>query len=109
MNTNGITLYRGETPGSIGFDVHGGYGQTWTIDPEYATRYADPPYGYVKQAVLPYTAKWLVLVTTDREGYSDYNWSAIETLQEITGDYDIKAMLESNYKQVYDIWREEWN
>ncbi len=29
-----IILYRGITPGAIGFDVHGGYGETWTTDPE---------------------------------------------------------------------------
>ena len=108
MSKIGITLYRGETPGAAGFDVHGGYGQTWTTDAEYAAGYADPPHGYVKQAILPSTAKRLVLVTSDDEGFSDYNWRGIETLQEITGDHYIKAMLESNYKQLYDSWSAEW-
>jgi hypothetical protein len=30
MATNGITLYRGITPGTFRMDVHGGYGETWT-------------------------------------------------------------------------------
>jgi len=108
MSKSGITLYRGETPGAVGFDVHGGYGQTWTTDAKYAAGYADPPHGSVKEAILPCTAKRLVLVTSDDEGYSDYNLNGIETLQEITGVPYIKAMLESNYKQLYDSWREEW-
>jgi len=108
MSKSGITLYRGETPGAVGFDVHGGYGQTWTTDAKYAAGYADPPHGSVKEAILPCTAKRLVLVTSDDEGYSDYNWNGIETLQEITGDQYIKATLEANYKQLYDHWREEW-
>lgn len=108
MSKNAIILYRGETPGAVGLDVHGGYGQTWTTDAAYAARYADPPYGYVRQAILPDSAKRLVLVTTDEEGYSDYNWSGIETLQAITGSQYIKTMLESGYKQLYDVWSEEW-
>lgn len=62
-----------------------------------------------QEAILPFTAKRLVLITADDEEYSDYNWMGIEILQQIVGDHHIKVTLESNnYKQLYDIWCEEW-
>jgi len=105
---NDLVLYRGETPGAGGMDVHGGYGETWTTNAEYAAGYADPPHGYVRKAILPHTAKRLVLVTIDAEGYSDYDWDGIEKLQTIVDEPYLNAMLQSNYKQLYDCWREEW-
>ena len=105
---NDVVLYRGETPGAIGLDVHGGYGETWTTDANYAACYAKPPNGYVKKAILPHTAKRLVLVTVDAEGYNDYDWDGIEKLQTMVDTPYLKAMLQSNYTQLYDCWREEW-
>ncbi|MBK8935100.1 MAG: hypothetical protein IPM76_22850 [Chloroflexi bacterium] len=79
----GITLYRGETPGAIGFDVHGGYGKHWTIDFDHAKCFAREPDGYIKQAILPYSAKRLVLTVVDDEGFWDYNYPAVAELVEL--------------------------
>lgn len=108
MNLKGITLYRGFTPGTIGFDVHGGYGETWTTEYDHAVCYARGPQGYVKKANLPLEAKRLVLVIPDEENGSDYHWAGIAELETITGDRFIRKMLESHYGQLYDIWCEEW-
>lgn len=97
---DGLVLYRGETPGAIGFDVHGGFGRTWTTDEEHAAGY-----GTLRRAVLPATAKRLVL--RDPENDDDLNWDGIEELERITGDRNISKMLSGNW-QLYDIWQDEW-
>ncbi len=97
--STGVDLYRGETPGAIGLDVHGGFGRMWTTDQEHASAY-----GTVKQAVLPSSAKRLVL-RDPIDG--EINWAGIEELQRITKTFDIAQTLKGGL-QLYDIWQEEW-
>ncbi len=96
---NGLMLYRGETPGAIGLDLHGGFGRSWTTDPELASGY-----GTVRQAVLPTSAKRLVLCGPADD---ELNWEGIEELQRITGDYNIVPALKARW-QLYDLWQDEW-
>lgn len=96
---NGLMLYRGETPGAIGFDVHGEFGRTWTTDSEHAIAY-----GTVRQAVLPASAKRLMLCDP---ADGELNWTGIEELQRITGNYDIVPALKAQW-QLYDLWQDEW-
>lgn len=95
----GIVLYRGETPGAMGFDIHGGYDQTWTTDFEHAK-----VYGEVKKALLPKSAKRLVLVDPETD---EYNWEHIAELERITNDRYIAKQLRKK-DQIYDLWQEEW-
>ena len=99
IESQGIILYRGETPGAIGFDIYGGYGQTWTTNFEHARSY-----GEVKQALLPNTAKRLIIVDPNTD---DYNWDHITELERITNDKYIANQLR-NGSQIYDVWQEEW-
>lgn len=108
MKLQGITLYRGLTPGALGMDVHGGYGETWTHDFDDAKGYARPPQGYVLEAVLPLTAKRLVLVTVDAEGYSDYIEDGIRLLAEIVQDPWLYDSLMFSRVAMWDQWEPEW-
>jgi DNA sulfur modification protein DndD len=99
MPPDGVTLFRGETPGAIGFDVHGGYGRTWTTDPEHAAGY-----GEVRQAVLPASLKRLVLVDPET---GDFNWDGIKELQQLTKAPSLVETVKAGY-QLFDIWNEEW-
>lgn len=105
MNLNGVILYRGETPGTVGFDVHGGYGETWTVDPDHAAAYARGPDGYLKRAILPATAKRLVLAFAGTDGYSEINWDGIEELQRIAGEPYLRRTLQ--VRPLYEAWHEE--
>jgi len=96
---SGLTLYRGETPGAIGLDVHGGMGRTWTTDVEHAAEYR-----LVRQAVLPASSRRLVLCNPED---GELNWAGIEELQRITGDYDIVPALKAQ-RQLFEIWQDEW-
>jgi DNA sulfur modification protein DndD len=95
----GITLFRGETPGALGFDVHGGYGRTWTTDQEHAAGY-----GEVRQAVLPASSKRLVLIDPET---GDFNWDGIKELQRLTKAPSLVETLQAGW-QLFDIWNEEW-
>jgi DNA sulfur modification protein DndD len=95
----GTTLFRGETPGALGFDAHGGYGRTWTTDPEHAAGY-----GEVRQAVLPASSKRLVLVDPET---GDFNWDGIKELQRLTKAPSLVETVKAGY-QLFDIWNEEW-
>lgn len=101
-----IILYRGESPGAIGMDIHGGYGETWTTDPAHAAQYALGQGGHTKQAILPSTAKRLVLIYRNEHGVSTINWNAVDTLQQITGDLDLRRMIE--LMPMYEAWCDEW-
>jgi DNA sulfur modification protein DndD len=96
---NGLVLYRGETSGAVGFDVHGGFGRTWTTGPEHAS-----DYGTVRQAVLPASAKRLVLCDP---ADGEFNWAGIEELQRITGDYSIVPAIKAQ-RHLFDLWQDEW-
>ncbi len=95
----GVVLYRGETPSEVGYDIDGGYGQTWTVDPEHAGAY-----GELKRALLPATAKRLVLVDPIT---NEYNWTHIAELERITNDRFIASQLR-NGARLYELWCEEW-
>ncbi len=96
---NGLVLYRGETPGAIGLDVHGGFGRTWTTDAEQAEGY-----GTLRKAVLPATANRLVLCDP---ADGDINLAGVEELQRVTGDYSILEMVNAKW-HLFDIWQDEW-
>jgi hypothetical protein len=100
-----LILYRGITPGAVGFDVHGGYGETWTTDPDLAAAYARGEGGYVMQASLPASAKRLVLVTPTDDG-GEYNWAGIEELVSVVQVPHLKRMFE--LAAPYEIWNDEW-
>jgi hypothetical protein len=80
----GIILYRGEIPGAIGFDVHGGHGEHWTTDLDHAWRYARGPRGYLKMAILPPSAKRFELVEVDDQDFWDYKWQSVDELQQMS-------------------------
>jgi len=103
-NPHQLVLYRGETPGATGFDLHGGYGETWTIDPDHAQAYAEGPNAQLKQALLPTGARRLILVDPLT---NDYNWSDIETLARLIDNPFLSDALRSGW-QIYDLWRSEW-
>lgn len=102
----GLTLYRGETPGAVGLDIYGRYGQHWATDFEHALCYARGSEGYVKKAILPETANRLVLVTSNEEGYSEINWQAVDRLQALT-DFPYLQKTVQNWP-LYEIWCVEW-
>lgn len=109
MDTKGITLYRGITPHSLGLDVHGGYGETWTRDFEYAKGYARPPQGYVLEVILHPSARQLVLMTEpDAEGFTDYVPEGIQTLAQILDDGWLYNSLMSNHALLWELWEPEW-
>lgn len=108
MNIESITLYRGITPNALGLDVHGGHGETWTRDFDYARRYARSPEGYVLEAVLRSEAQQLVLVTVDDEGFSDYVEEGIKRLAEIVQDEWLYDSLMSGRRSLWEMWEPEW-
>lgn len=108
MNKGRITLYRGITPLAVGLDIHGGYGETWSRDFEYAKCYARKPESYVLEAVLSPDARQLVLMTVDDEGYSDYVPESIQRLAEIVQDPWLYDSLMSGRRSLWELWRPEW-
>lgn len=109
MNTKGTTLYRGLTPGMIGLDLHGGYGETWTRDFNYARGYVHSPQGYVLEAVLHPSAKHLVLTTEpDEEGFTHYVTEGIKTLAQIVGDPWLYDSVLSGRLCLWEVWEPEW-
>jgi hypothetical protein len=100
----GLMLYRGETPGAVGCDVHGGYGQTWTLEPSHARGYARGEGGVVRVAILPPTAKRLVLVDPVTD---EYNWEGLAELERVVDDPLIADRVRAG-NQIYDIWRPAW-
>jgi hypothetical protein len=108
MTSEGIRLFRGLTPGALGLDVHGSYGETWAHDFAGAEWYARPPHGYVLEAVLSPDAKRLVLVTVDEEGFSDYREEGIQELAQIVGDPMLYDHFISWGGLLWDSWEPEW-
>jgi hypothetical protein len=104
-NPEGIILYRGETPSAIRFDIHGGYGETWTTDRDHALSYARGPNGRLKQARLPTDAKRLILV--DSENDCDYCWETLDVLAHLIDDLYLVNTLKAGLL-LYDIWHESW-
>lgn len=104
-----MLLYRGITPGAIGLDVHGGYGETWSRDFSVAQRFAQPPTGYILEAKLHPTAKQLVLVTgEDEEGFSEYVKAGIRQLAKIVKQDWLYENLMSGYQLLWEVWEPEW-
>lgn len=108
MTSEGIRLFRGITPGAIGLDVHGGYGETWAHDFASAEGYARAPHGYVLEAVLSPDARRLVLVTVDEEGFSDYREEGIQELAQIVGDPMLRDHFLSWGSLLWESWEPEW-
>ena len=109
MTQSRIRLYRGITPGAIGIDVHGRYGETWTMNRFYAQGYAKPPHGYVMEAILHPSAKRLVLVTEeDAEGFSEYVEEGIQELARIVGDPLLCDHFLSWGGLLWESWEPEW-
>lgn len=113
---NGITLFRGIVPGSVGMDVHGGYGETWSRDFEYAQCYARAlgtdgkrRYGYVLEAILSPSAKRLVLTTEpDEEDFTHYVPEGIQTLAKLVDDPWLYHGLMSGTRHLWEDWRPRW-
>lgn len=108
MTSEGIRLFRGLTPGALGLDVHGSYGETWAHDFASAEGYARPPHGYVLEAVLSPDARRLALVTVDEEGFSDYSEEGIQELALILGDPMLYDHFMSWGGLLWDSWEPEW-
>lgn len=109
MNRNGAILYRGLTPGSIGLDIHGGYGETWSRRFDNAECYAHPPHGYVLEAVLHPAAKRLVLATeVDADGFSEYVPDGIRLLADIVGDPWVYDSFMRWRGLLWEEWEPEW-
>jgi hypothetical protein len=101
-NDKGVRLYRGESPGRIGFDVHGGYGEHWTANRDHAYRYAKGAGGYLRVAILPPTAKRFLLVTVDEQEFWDYNWQAVDELERMSQFPYLKETCE--HWAPYEVW-----
>ncbi len=110
MNPSDITLYRGIiTPGMVGIDVHGSYGETWSRVFEDAKGYAHSPEGYILQAVLHPSARQLILITEpDEEGFSEYAPEGIEKLAELVGDPWVYKKFIVYHGHLWDEWEPEW-
>ncbi len=109
MEKPGILLYRGITPGAVGLDVHGGFGETWSRDFSVAKRFADPPAGYILEARLHPDAKQLILVTEeDEEGFSEYVEDGIRQLAKIVGWEWLFENLMSGHQLLWEVWEPEW-
>ena len=109
MTPDGIRLFRGITPGAIGLDVHGRYGETWSRSLAYAQRYARPPHGYVMEAILHPSAKRLVLITEeDADGFSEYVEAGIQELAQIVGDPMLCDHFLSWGGLLWESWEPEW-
>lgn len=109
MEQSFIRLFRGITPGAIGIDVYGRYGETWTTNRSYAQGYAKPPHGYVMKALLHPSAKRLVLVTEeDAEGFSEYVEEGIQELAQIVGDPMLCDRFLSWGGLLWESWEPEW-
>mgnify|MGYP001167423896 FL=1 len=109
MKLHGITLHRGITPGTIGLDEHGGYGEAWTREFDHARRFARPPQGYVLEAILPPSARQLILTTEpDTEGFTDYVAEGTKILAEIVGYPWLSKSLLSGWICLWETWNEEW-
>lgn len=105
----GVRLYRGITPGALGIDVHGRYGETWTRDYDYAKRYARPPDGYVLEAILHPSARRLVLVTeVNADGFSEYVEAGIQELARIVGDPSLCEHFLRWGGLLWESWEPEW-
>ncbi len=107
MNTKVITLYRGITPGTLGLDVHGDYGETWTRDFDYAKCYARLPESYVLEAILSPKARQLVLLTVDDE-FGDYVEENVQRLAELMDYPGLYDSLKSGRSHLWEVWDEEW-
>ncbi len=109
MNQKGIILYRGITPRSLGLDIHGGYGETWTRDFAHAKCYARAPESYVLEAVLHPSAKRLVLITEpDEDGYTNYIPENIQQVAQLIKDPWLYDSLMCGRCSLWDVWRPKW-
>jgi hypothetical protein len=109
MNGTGTTLYRGITPKSLGLDVHGGYGETWSRDFEDAKSYARPPHGYVLEAILHPSAKQLLLITEpDEQGYAYHIPESIQELAQLVKDPWLYNGIMADRYFLWDEWRPKW-
>ena len=109
MSPGRIVLYRGLMPGAFGLDVHGGYGEAWSWEFEYAKGFAHPPHGFILKAVLHPSAKRLVLVTAvDADGFSKCVPDGIRLLAEIVGDPWVYDSVMSGHEALWEVWEPEW-
>lgn len=97
-----VTLYRAKQPSkhSRASDFNGGCGQVWLYDAENARAGGQQ----LKQAVLPKSAKRLILVDNVSNAY---NWLHVAELEKIVDQQYILSQLRNGY-QIYDIWQDEW-
>jgi DNA sulfur modification protein DndD len=99
--SRGVILYRGVRAEVSGRGVEGDLGQTWTANPEHAGSQ-----GVVRRALLPQTARRLVLVDPfDHE--MSHNWPGIAQLEQVTGNSQLASQLRAG-RQLHELWREEW-
>lgn len=109
MDTKGITLYRGITPGAIPWDVHGGHGEAWSRSFAFAKRYARFPGGYVLEALLHSSAKQLILTNVeDEDGFTDYVEDGLKLLAELVDYSWLYTNLMSGFTSLWETWDPEW-
>ncbi|MCZ7570923.1 MAG: DNA sulfur modification protein DndD [Ardenticatenaceae bacterium] len=101
--SRGLILYRGEAPSAGPIEINEvfgtGLGQTWTTDPDYAGAW-----GKVRQALLPPTARRLVLVDPETR---EYNWEQIEELERMTSSPFLVQTIRAG-RTLEEVWQEEW-
>ncbi len=77
-----------------------GSGQWWLHDPELVNANGHG----LKRAVLPATAKRLVLIDPEADSY---NWLHVAELERVVNDKYILSQLRSGH-QIYDVWQDDW-
>jgi DNA sulfur modification protein DndD len=96
---DGVVLYHGGEHGLNGYDYSDDVGQVWMTDFDHAASY-----GAVRKAILPSTAKRLVII---EPGADEYNWDSVTELAQLIGNPYLPAQLRGS-GAIYDFWKSEW-
>lgn len=97
---DGIILYHGGSNGLNGHDYLDDLGQVWMTNFDHAAGQ-----GIVRTAILPSTAKRLVIIEPGKEGY---NWDSIAELARIVEDRYLMEQLRNSHA-IFDVWKPEWS
>jgi hypothetical protein len=105
----GLRLYRGITPKSLGLDIHGGYGETWTRDRDDAQAYVHSSNGYVLEAVLHPSAKRMAfLAEPDSNGQAEFIEENLQLLAKMVKQPWLAKDLNRGWSFLWDVWRPNW-
>jgi hypothetical protein len=97
---DGIVLYQDGKNSLNGHDYLDDFGQVWMTDFDHAACY-----GVVRTAILPSTAKRLVIVEPGEDGY---NWDSIAELARLVEDRYLMKQLRNSHA-IFDVWKPEWS